>query len=252
MTWPTLALLALLIGSGLAEANDGASSPITTDRPSVTDSSIVVPAGSLQFENGFTETTSQGQQTFDGSETLVRFGVASKTELRLNVPDYFGQVGASSGLGDLGIGMKQQLGPTAGFDVSLVLSLSLPTGAKAISSHGYDTSAQLPWSRSLSPNWTAAGMLSVYWPTVDGRRNTTGETTFLIDRQLRKPWDAFVEYVGDFPEQGGPRHLLHFGTAYKPTPHQQIDMHFGIGLTSAAVDHFIGVGYSFRLQAIRR
>ena len=72
---------------------------------------------------------------------------------------------------------------------------------------------QLPWSRALSPNWTAAGMLSVYWPTEPGRRNVTGETTFLMDRQLTKTWDAFVEYAGDFPEQGGPRHLMHFGTA---------------------------------------
>ena len=95
-------------------------------------------------------------------------------------------------------------------------------------------------------------MLSVYWPTEQGRRNVTGETTFLIDRQLTKTWDAFVEYAGDLPQHGGPRHLVHFGTAYKPTPHQQVDLHVGLGLSSAAVDHFIGVGYSFRLQAVWR
>jgi hypothetical protein len=30
---------------------------------------------------------------------------------------------------------------------------------------------------------------------------------------LTKSWDAFVEYAGDFPEFGGPRNVLHFGTA---------------------------------------
>jgi hypothetical protein len=110
---------------------------------------------------------------------------------------------------------------------------------------------QLPWSRALSSNWTAAGMLSVYWPTQAGKRNVTGETTFLIDRQLIKRCDAFVEYAGDFPERGGPRHLAHFGAAFKPTPQQQLDIHIGIGLSSATLDHFIGVGYSFRLQAVR-
>jgi len=45
---------------------------------------------------------------------------------------------------------------------------------------------------------------------------------------------------------------VHFGTAYKPTPHQQLDLHVGLGLSSAAVDHFIGVGYSFRWQLVRR
>jgi hypothetical protein len=178
---------------------------------------------------------------------LIRFGVASKTELRMTTPNY------SNALGDLALGLKQQLGPTrGGFDVSLVVSLSLPTGAASVSSHGYDPSVQLPWSRSLSPNWTAAGMLSVYWPTQNSSRNTTGETTFLIDRQLTSEWDAFAEYAGDFSEQGTPRHLAHFGTTFKPTPHQQLDLHVGVGLSAASVDHFIGVGYSFRLQALRR
>jgi hypothetical protein len=38
----------------------GAAGPIATDRPAVTNSSVVVPAGSLQMENGLLETSSQG------------------------------------------------------------------------------------------------------------------------------------------------------------------------------------------------
>jgi hypothetical protein len=81
-------------------------------------------------------------------------------------------------------------------------------------------------------------------------RNVTGESTFVLDRQLTKRWDTFVEYAGDFPELGSPRHLLHFGTAYRPAPQHQLDLHFGVGLAAAAND-FIGAGYSFRFQAIR-
>jgi len=246
----TIVLVLVLGGDALA---DDSPPPIATDRPAVTDSSVVVPVGSLQFEDGFTDTVNTGLRTLDGPETLLRFGVASTTEFRVTTPDYFSESNAISGFGDLSIGMKQQLGPTpGGFDVSLVVSLSLPTGARAISSHGYDPSVQAPWSRALSANWTAAGMFSVYWPTEGARRNVTGETTFLIDRQLTKTWDAFIEYAGDFPERGGPRHLLHVGTAFKPTPRQQIDFHAGVGLSAAAVDHFIGIGYSFRFQVLRR
>jgi hypothetical protein len=57
--------------------------------------------------------------------------------------------------------------------------------------------------------------------------------------------------AGDFPEAGGLRHLLHFGTALKITKQQQIDFHVGVVLSSA-VDHIVGIGYSFRFQAIRR
>jgi hypothetical protein len=53
-------------------------------------------------------------------------------------------------------------------------------------------------------------------------------------------------------EVGEPRHLLHVGTALKIAKQQQIDFHVGVALSSAAMDHFVGVGYSFRFQAIRR
>jgi outer membrane putative beta-barrel porin/alpha-amylase len=247
-----IAAMLVVLRPVYAAAVDDASAPIVTDRPAVTASSIVVPSGSLQAENGLLATSSQGQFTVDGPETLLRLGVASKTELRLVAPDYFGQVGVVSGFGDLAVGMKQQLGPTHGFDVSLILSLSLPTGATAFSSHGYDPSVQLPWSRSLSTNWTAAGMFSVYFPTQEGGHKVTPEVTFLIDRQLTKTIDAFVEYAGDFPHESGPRHLAHIGGSWKLTPHQQVDMHFGLARSATGPVRFIGVGYSFRLQAFRR
>ncbi len=194
--------------------------PIATDRPTVTNSSIVVPAGSFQAENGFLETSNQGQSIVDGPETLLRFGVGTRTELRFTVPDYYyslnGVAGQGSGFGDLAIGVKEKLGPTpGGFDVSATLFLSMPTGAESISSGGYDPGLQVAWSRGLSGKWTAGGMLSMYWPTQSHTRNLTGESTFMLDRQLTGPWDAFVEYVGDFPERGGSRQVLHFGTALK-------------------------------------
>lgn len=234
-----------------------ATQPISTDRPAVTGSSVVVPAGSLQAENGFLESNSQGQSVLDGPETLVRLGVAKRTELRLTVPDYYhglnAGAGGSLGFGDFGVGIKQQLGPTlGGFDVSMILFLSFPTGSDAVSSGGYDPGLQVPWSHALPGNWTAAGMFSVYWPTQGRMRNLTGESTILLDRQLTRSWDAFVEYAGDFPEVGGPRHLLDFGTALKLAKRHQLDFHVGVGLSSYAVDHLIGIGYSFRFRAIRR
>jgi hypothetical protein len=251
-----LAALAPLCGQGQPATTD-APAPIATDRPAVTDSSVVVPSGSLQAENGFLETKSQGQSIADGPETLLRFGVATRTELRFSVPDYYGYLNASGGhglgFGDSAIGVREQLEPTpGGFDVSATLFLSFPTGANNVSSGGYDPGLQVPWSRALSSKWTLAGMLSMYWPTQGRMRNVTGESTILLDRQLTGPWDAFVEYAGDFPERGGNRHLAHFGTAFKIAKQQQLDFHFGVGLSRAAPDHFIGIGYSFRFQALRR
>jgi hypothetical protein len=45
--------------------------------------------GSLQAENGFLVTNNQGQKIADGSETLVRFGILARTELRFSAPGYY-------------------------------------------------------------------------------------------------------------------------------------------------------------------
>jgi len=233
-----------------------AQSSIATDRPQITNSSVVVPCGSLQFENGFLETVNAGQRSFDFPETSMRFGITNKTELRFTAPDYFQNDDTSSGFangfGDLSLGFKRQLGPTrGGFDVSLIPSVSLPTGAKLISSHGYDPTVQLPWSRSVTKSWTAAGMFSIMWPTEGSRRNLTGQASVYFDRQLTQPWDAYIEYSGAFPQRGGPQHMIDLGMAYKISPHQQLDLHYNIGLSAATPDHAIGFGYSVRFQVIR-
>ena len=245
-----LALLTLLLvvaPFALRAQSPATSEPvvISTDRPSVANSSVVVPLGGFQVENGLLFTNAQGQNTLDLPETYFRYGLLDKTELRLAVPDYYHNFSAASGFGDLALGAKQQLGPLYGFNLSAIWFLSFPTGANAISSHGYDPGLQLPWSRALSRDWTLAGQVAFYWPTQGARRNFTPETTLYFDRQLTKPWDAFIEYAGDFPERGGSRQLLHVGTAYKLAPHHQIDFHFACGLSDAAPRAYVGFGYSF-------
>ncbi len=238
----------------LAPAQSAPSPPpaITTDRPAFTDASTVVPAGDVVLENGFLETGTPNQASFDFPETIARIGISDKTEFRITPPDYYENLkagaGYASGFGDLLLGVKQQLGPAHGFDFSLVVSLSIPAGARRLSSHGYDPQFQLPWSRSLSANWTAAGMFSFFIPTQAGKRVAAGQVAFLFDRQLTKRCDAFLEYVGTFADLGGPQHLLHMGTSYKLTSEQQLDFHAGWGLSSAAVEHIAGAGYSIRFK----
>jgi hypothetical protein len=238
------------------EAQIGDAEPtISTDRPSVANSSVVVPRGYLQAENGFLITSAGGQSVADFPETSLRFGLLDKTELRVAIPDFFHTVGSApvtvSGFGDLAVGVKQQIGPIGeDFNLAAIFFLSFPIGANAISSHGYDPGLQFPWSKPVSKNWTAEGQVAFYWPTLAGTHNFTGETTFVFDRQLTAPWDAFVEYAGDFPERGGSRQIAHFGSSYKIARRQQIDFQLGAGLSHAAPHAFIGAGYSFLLRAV--
>jgi hypothetical protein len=246
---------ALAVPAGAQDCGADAQSTIATDRPQITNSSVIVPCGSLQFENGLQVTGNAGQRTVDLPETSVRLGVTKRTELRFGIPNYLHNddtgSGFVNGFGDLSLGFKQQLGPIRGFDLSLIPSFSVPTGANLISSGGYDAALQLPWSRSLSKSWTAAGQFSVAWPTEAGRHNLTGQSSVYFDRQITSPWDAYVEYSGAFPQRGGPQHIIDFGTAYKLSPHQQLDLHGGVGLSAAVPDYTIGFGYSVRFQVHR-
>lgn len=232
---------------------ESAEPPISTDRPAITGSSTVAPQGSVLMENGFTETSSKGNPAFDLSETLLRWGLTSKTELRFNAPDYFynldTRAGLVSGWGDITVGVRQQLLATSsGLNVVLAAFLSIPAGSNNLSSHDYDPQLLLPWSLPAFRHWSVAGMFALSWPTQGAARNLTGQPTFVLGRQITSRWDAFIEYAGVFPQQGSPQHLLHAGTTFKVTSNQQLDFHSGIGLSAAAVHHFIGFGYSFRFH----
>jgi hypothetical protein len=53
----------------------GEGEPIVTDRPDVTNSSLVVPQGSFQSENGINFSQRGGNHEFDGTESRLRWGI---------------------------------------------------------------------------------------------------------------------------------------------------------------------------------
>jgi hypothetical protein len=61
---------------------------ISTDRPDVTNSSIVVPAGDLQGENGVNVSARDGGRFVDGTNTRWRLGIAPCVELLVDTPTY--------------------------------------------------------------------------------------------------------------------------------------------------------------------
>lgn len=251
------ALSLLLLGLSLfaqEKAEERKTPEIVTDRPDVTEAATVVPLGSLQFENGFSWTREGSKSSVDLSQTLMRYGLTSLWELRLEVPDFFDYISnptEHSGFGDIAIGVKRQLGPLpGGFDLAVIAAVSIPSGAQNESSHGVDPFVKFPWSHELTKPWSVGGQFSVFYLSDNGRRNTLIEPCFYIEREFGERDEVFVEYAGDYHQRGRPGQLLHIGTAYKLTPRHQIDFHMGIGLSRAAPDVFVAAGYSFRLDGL--
>jgi len=103
--------------------------------------------------------------------------------------------------------------------------------------------------REVGNGWSIGGMASIFWPTEEGRRNLILEPTFVLQRDLSKSLDVFAEY-GDYLQHGGAKQTIHFGTAYRINSTNQVDFHFGFGLSSSTPHSFFAVGYSFRVDRL--
>ena len=232
-----------------AESCPTAVDELATDRPDVTNSSLVVPTGSLQNENGANLTARDGGRTVDGTNTRWRLGVAPCLELLVDLPSYVGNVRASgaSGFTDVAPAIKWQVSPIPGkFDLSVVVGAALPTGAVDIAGRGTQPYVQLPWSYELHDGWGVSGMLTEFFRPEEITTKHITEATFVLEKKLNERFSVFTEYVGDYPEGAGPTQLINSGGLYHLSSKEQIDFHVAFGLNRNAPAYTFGVGYSFR------
>jgi hypothetical protein len=253
---------AVLIGSALAALSASTASadrcpqkesPIATDRPDVTNSSLVLPQGSFQSENGINLTQRGGAHELDGTDSRLRWGIAPCMEVLVDLPTYFAAVNGplNSGFTDATPAIKWQISPLPGkLDLSATLGAGLPTGTRAIAGPGVQPYVQLPWSWELGRGWSMSGMFTSFMVPADPTNKLSTETTFVLEREVAERAFLFVEYVGDYHVHGGPSYLFNSGGGYRMTPNQQIDFHVGIGLNDNAPAYILGIGYSFRLDGL--
>jgi hypothetical protein len=236
-----------------AEECTQTSAPIETDRPDTTNSSVVVPVGSLQNENGINVSRRNGADVFDGTNSRWRLGIVPCFELLIDLPNYVGTFrGAGpSGFGNVTPGFKWQISPVPGkFDLSLTAGAGLPTGARDIAGHGVQPYLQFPWSVELHDGWAITGMVTNFFTPEEPVIKYSNESTFVIEKSFGERSFLFVEYVGEFPLHGGTGHLINSGGGYRITPNQQIDFHVAFGLNRNSPDYIFGLGWSFRWDGL--
>ena len=91
----------------------------------------MVPAGTLQSENGIDVAARESVRIVDGTASRLRLGIAPCAEVLLDLPSYFIAVRgrASAGFSNLAPAVKWQVDPLAGkIDLSLTAGAGLPTG----------------------------------------------------------------------------------------------------------------------------
>ncbi|MBR0965857.1 transporter [Bradyrhizobium diazoefficiens] len=240
---------ALCPGAAQAGACPSPQSEIATDRPDVTNSSLVVPAGSIQIENGLNTSGQSTAKGFDGSNNRLRFGLAPCLEVLVDVPSYVGRLTGTvdTGFTNVTPGVKWQVsGLPEPANLSVVFGVGLPTGTLAISGAGFQPYLQLPWSYELGGGWGISGMFTSFFRPSDLANHQTSEATFVIERKVTAKLALFAEYVGDYPSRGASTALLNVGGGYLLNRTEQLDFHLAFGLNRNSPDYIVGVGYSYR------
>lgn len=244
-----------LLGTAAARAEGcpTATDEIATDRPDVTNSSLVVPTGSLQNENGVNFSMREDGRLIDGTNSRWRLGIAPCLEILVDLPTYVAplQGPASKGFTDVAPAVKWQISPLPGkFDLSVVVGAALPTGAEEIAGRGVQPYLQFPWSWELHDGWGVSGQFTEFFRPYDLTTRGVTEATFVLEKKLNTQLSLFTEYVGEYPQSASPSHLWNSGAVYHINRTQQVDFHIAFGLNHNAPDYVVGVGYSFRIDGL--
>ena len=258
--------LFILLGVEVLAAQEGAD--LVTDRPDQTESAVVVPRGAFQIELGASylrdDQPAQRLEILEGPGTLVRWGLASRVELRLAWPGWSelesrrgGNSTTLRGVGDPELGTKISLASAErgdALDLALLAHVSLPVGDELLGSPRADPALRLNGAHELGERlglgWNLGYQLGSFEDS-RGEVHTLGRFlyTAALGIDLAPRWGAFVELFGDLPSSDPEPavHLFDGGLTFLLGERLQADLFGGCGLNDAAPDWFVGVGLSLRV-----
>jgi len=240
--WLIAAAIVMAGARAPARAND-----IAPDRPGFGESASVLDRGRVQLEAGLAWTRVEADASvLDLPQAVLRIGVGASLEVRLQASDWLraeGTEGTESGWSDTAIGLRWQV--AAGrHDVSLRGVLFVPNGSVGWSDEKVDPEGAVSWAHELGGGWSASA-------TVSARRFTSVQTTVLspslsIERALGSRASTFLEFGTNVADGRSPLHQVDHGYTWLPNADTQLDVSIGFGLSSAAPDFFVAVGFSRR------
>ncbi len=259
----TLASRCLVLIALAATVDAAAQTPdvIVTERPSFTDSALVVGAKMVQIESGGFYRTDTVLDSTDSAlsapNVLLRFGVTDRLEFRVGAQGVVRETGPrDDGRSDLSgsdtqVSVKYQLTRQsgAGLDVAVLPYASVPTGGAA-SSRNIDPGVNLIWARSWGDT-SLGGTFNWSSPSQgDGERARLLDTSLVLGNRFRGVWGTFLEGVMTRIDDSDLPSTWHINTGVTRVfgNNLQADLRVGRGLNDAATDWTFGAGLSYRFR----
>jgi hypothetical protein len=243
----SLALIALA-----ANAQELQTPPISTERPTVGDSPDLIPAGSIQFENGAGATFQRTQFVGDLPETLMRLGLSERAEIRYMWSDEIYQRSSTPHVASfqtmdpafsvkVGLGKANQVVPR-----SAILALSLPIGGPSWTSGSYDPALIAIWTQTIGKKYFVNQVAEATLTTLDGARRTCWAPSVAGGRSLTETVTAFGEYAPTVLQNGSLEYVVDGGFSLIHKKLTQLDIRTGYLHDSAGYHTLITFGYSIR------
>ena len=238
-------LLALLSVLGWSRAA-GAQPTIASDRPGLGTGAFVLAAGTTHLKAG-AELAIDGERRFSAGQIVVRLGLPF-AELQLLGNSFVvsrstGQ--DAEGFEDLGLALKIPLVAREddSLRVSVLASLSLPTGSRFLTSDEAVPAVALLVDRDVSERWSVSTTLG--YSAGPGAESDVVSVTLTPGASIPGPFslDAFVGYAGFFVA-GPDSHLVEAGLMFGATSDLQLDANWGIDIDTG--DYFVGIGFARR------
>ncbi|HEX6037025.1 transporter [Longimicrobium sp.] len=241
----------VLLTSACATVHPAA--PVGTSRPGVVRPTGIVPAGHTQLEVGYTHAEQDGRARDLVGETLLRVGVAPRTEVRAGWASYQRTTlnGATTeGAGDLSVSFKHRFNdPRAWLPaVALTAGSTLPTGADVVSAGEAQPEAALATEWVLPYSLRILGLASHRSAVAAGDR--FGSTT--LGAAGRMPIGGRVtgqvEYTHATSTRVGAADVgqVRAGAALRLTHEVQLDAYAGRADAAGKHEYLVGVGLTSR------
>lgn len=225
--------------------------PIQADRPDQTETPAIVPKGMFQVETGFTfQKEETNYKTKSLPTTLWKYGVNENFELRLITEFLSEEINDENfdGLSPILIGFKVKLADEKGIvpKTSFIAHIGLPNAA----STRYKTDFFAPQFRFVMQH-TLSDKLSLSYNLGSEWDGFSAEPTFIYTLttgySITKKVGSYIELFGFAPQNSKANHSFDGGITYLINNNFMLDLSSGIGITDNAPEHYIALGFSFRI-----
>jgi hypothetical protein len=233
---------------------------IQTDRPDVTESATTVQKYRLQVESGFeyhqdkqkSGDTGQDFQTINIANTLLRYGMTKKWELRLGALyttqtiKKSGSKNSQDGIHGLAIGAKYWLVRETGRipNVAVIAAADLPLGNKQFAPDKLTPNVVFCAAHTLGERYSFGYNLGSSFEDQD---HFLYHYSASLGLNMSEELSAFAEVFGDFSQNNIPENMVDGGFAYRLQRNLQVDFSAGKALNGNAADWFVNAGFAARL-----